>query len=122
MEMLYPSVGDAWYLRLILRRRSLKSWKDALCWPPEGVEGSIQYVNYQLAARAAGYLVGELYDEALECFTEAVVSRDRTPHSLRGLFATLTLDGFVTGNKKNIYKLSSTYNFFSTHCCLYLCY
>jgi hypothetical protein len=100
MEMLYPSVGDAWYLRLILRKRPIKSWKDALCWPAQGEEGSIQYVNYQLAARAAGYLVGELYDEAFDCFTEAVVSRDRTPHSLRGLFATLTLDGFVTGNNK----------------------
>jgi len=98
MEMLYPSVGDAWYLRLILKKRPLQNWKDALCWPPLGEEGSIEYVNHQLAARAAGYLVGELFDEAYVCFTEAVVSRDRTPPSLRGLFATLTLDGFVTGN------------------------
>jgi hypothetical protein len=97
IEMLYPSVGDPWYLRLILRKRPIQNWKDALCWPPLGEEGSTEYVNHQLAARAAGYLVGELFDEAMECFTEAVVSRDRTPQSLRGLFATLTLEGFVTG-------------------------
>ena len=98
MEMLYPSVGDAFYLRLILKKRAVKSWKDARCWPPLDEEGSVEYVNHQLAARAAGYLVGELFDEAYLCFSEAVVSEDRTPASLRGLFATLTLEGFVTGN------------------------
>ena len=100
MEMLYPSVGDAWYLRLILQKRPIKNWKDARCWPPIDEEHSIEYANHQLAARAAGYLVGELFDEAFLCFGEAVVSQDRTPASMRGLFATLTLDGFVTGTFK----------------------
>ena len=98
MEMLYPSVGDAWYLRLILQRRPVKNWRDARCSPPQGEPGSIEYVNHQEAARAAGYLVGELFDEAFLCFTEAVVSMDRTPYNLRSLFASLTLQGFVTGN------------------------
>ena len=97
MEMLYPSIGDAWYLRLILQKRAIKNWKDARCWPPIEEEGSIEYANHQLAARAAGYLVGELFDEGQLCFAEAVLSHDRTPASLRSLFATLTLDGFVTG-------------------------
>ena len=96
MKMLYPSAGDSWYLRLILQKRAVKSWKDARSYPPEGEEGSVEYANHQLAARSAGYLVNDILEEGKLCFDEAMLCVDRTPHSLRGLFATLTLEGFVT--------------------------
>ena len=96
VEMLFPSVGDAWYLRLILRMRPVVDWEDARSYPPKGQLGSTVYASHQEAAQRAGYLVGELFDEAMLCFAEAMV--DSTPHVLRGLFCVLTLDGFVTGN------------------------
>jgi len=96
IQMLYPSMGDIWYLRLILRKRPVMSWEDALSWPPTGEHGSRKYVSYQLAAKAAGYLIGEVFDEGKLCFEEALIYKN--PKQLRGLLATLTLQGFVTGN------------------------
>ncbi len=32
MEMLYPSAGEIWYLRLILYNSSPTSWEDAYSW------------------------------------------------------------------------------------------
>ena len=52
--------------------------------------------SYQTAATTAGYLNGELFDEGIECFTEAVHSHILTPQRLLEIFAMLTLDGFHT--------------------------
>jgi hypothetical protein len=96
LEMLYPTMGDIWYLRLILRKRPVIDWEDALSWPPKGQSGSTIYPSHQAAALKAGYLTGELFDEAIDCFDEALIYN--TPPQLRRLVATLTLQGFVTGN------------------------
>ena len=96
LEMLYPTMGDIWYLRLILRERPVLDWEDAMSWPPKGHDGSRKYVSYQQAALASNYLVGGLYDEAKICFQEAVIYQNES--ELRSLFATLTLQGFVTAN------------------------
>lgn len=96
LEMLYPSMGDIWYLRLILRNRPVVDWEDAMSWPPKGQDNSRVYVSYQQAAFASNYLVGGLYDEAKICFDEAVTTQN--PGELLNLLATLTLQGFVTAN------------------------
>ena len=96
IEMLYPSSGDLWFLRLIVRTRPVSSFEDALSWPPQGSPGSILYKTHQLAALAAGLLDDDEYNEAYLCLKEAVICADKTPKALRGLFAVLTLQGFVT--------------------------
>jgi hypothetical protein len=108
IETIFPDRGEPYYLRLILKHRAINggpqlpdnsgSWYDSYCHPPYGEEGSHKYSSYQAAAKAAGYLNGELFDEGLECFTEAAVSGILTPLRLREIFAMLTLDGFHTCN------------------------
>lgn len=115
LEMLFPNVGDAFYVRLILRHRAVSSWIDLRSFPPVGEVGSVEYVNHQDAARAAGYLVEELYDEALVCFQEAVLTRDRTPTALRALFSSFTVDGFNTGTMPYGHLYSYTLTCLSLH-------
>ena len=54
LEMLYPEVGESYYLRVILKNRAINrnGWKDTLSW------NSVIYGSYQAAARASGYLGG----------------------------------------------------------------
>ena len=86
MEMLYPSAGEIWYLRLILLNRPCSSYKDAKTF-----EG-IVYQTFQLSAIAHKYVESE--KETSLCFQEA--SLFSTPSELRFLFASLTIQGFPT--------------------------
>lgn len=86
MEMVYLTHGEIWYLRLMLLHFSPKNYIDA-----KTVNG-IQYTSFQLAATAAG-LVTDL-TEAKECFVQMYLNS--TPTELRGLFASMTLQGFPT--------------------------
>ena len=56
LEMIYPDVGEPYYLRVILKNRAINrnEWKDILSY------NSVVYATYQAAARAAGYLGGKL--------------------------------------------------------------
>jgi hypothetical protein len=86
--MIYPNVGEAWYLRLILRKRPVTGWDDAY-----SINGS-KYNSFQEAARNSGYLEDET--EATSCFSEAIHAGNMTPSALRGLFTMLTVDGSPT--------------------------
>jgi hypothetical protein len=54
LEMLYPDVGEPYYLRVIMKNRAINrnKWKDVLS------HNSVIYPSYQAAARASGYLGG----------------------------------------------------------------
>jgi len=78
--------GEIWYLRQIMIRFPIQSWKDAKC-----VNG-IQYKTFQEGAIARG---------VIEHDTEGVLSFQEmipffTPNELRGLFVMLTINGYVT--------------------------
>jgi hypothetical protein len=87
---MYPSAGDIYYLRIIIKNRAITSWEDALI-----VEGKA-YKTYQDAARAAKYLDDE--NEAILCFSEALATLGTKSSSLRGLFVLLTIDGYPSLN------------------------
>jgi hypothetical protein len=61
LEMLYPDVGEPYYLRVILKNRAINrgGWKDILSFPPYGEPNSKLYGSYQAVARASGYLGGK---------------------------------------------------------------
>ena len=86
MEMLYPSSGEIWYVRLLLINRPCASFEDA-----RSKDGVI-YDTFQLSAIAHGYVTDEL--EALRCFESSIGFS--SPAELRSLFVMLTLQGGST--------------------------
>jgi hypothetical protein len=86
MEMLYPSAGEAWYLRLLLQNRPCSSYADAL------THNNYMHNSFQLSAIAHEYVDAER--ETKLCFQEAMLFA--TPPQLRFLFAQLTIQGFPT--------------------------
>ena len=93
IEMLYPTSGDIYYLRLILLRRAATSDVDARTVP--NVHGSGEptvYQSYQQAAIAQGYV--ENATDALATYTE--MSSMSTAAQVRSYFVVLTLHGYAT--------------------------
>ena len=88
MGMVYVSAGEIWFLRLLLLNCPAFSY--------EGLRyvDDIEHQSFQAAAVARG-LVKDL-QQAYMCYDEARAFR--TPFELRMLFASLTLQGFATGN------------------------
>jgi GTPase SAR1 family protein len=86
MEMLYPSAGEIWYLRIILLNRPCASYVDALTFHGHVCK------TFQHSAIAHGYVSDN--SETLLCFQEATLMS--TPTELHFLFATLTMQGFPT--------------------------
>jgi hypothetical protein len=78
--------GDVFYLQLILLESPKVSWDDAKSF------NGTQYHSFQQAAIAAG-LVTEV-TAALECFN--IFKEVSTGPQLRGLFASMTIQGFPT--------------------------
>lgn len=87
IEMVPITVGELWYLRLILLKRPAVSYKDCK------TVNRITYLSYQEAAIASGY-ISDNDDISLQCFRDAM--NTATPDELRNLFVTLTLAGFPT--------------------------
>jgi hypothetical protein len=86
IEMLYPSAGEIWYLRVILLNRPCSSYVDAKTF------NNVTYSTFQLSAIAHKYVDTE--KETSLCFEEAMVFS--TPSELRYLFCSLTIQGFPT--------------------------
>jgi hypothetical protein len=86
MEMLYPSSGEIWYLRVILQNRACDSFDDAK------THNGVIYPTFQLSAIAHKYVDTE--KETSLCFDEAILFS--SPNELRYLFCSLTLQGFPT--------------------------
>jgi hypothetical protein len=91
----YVTAGDIYYLYLILKKRPVVSFTDAL------TVDNVQYRSFQQAAVAAGYVTDR--KEALECYknvAEKTLTPDGdvhlTPANLRALFCHLTIEGFPT--------------------------
>ena len=80
MNILYPSCGEVFYLKLLLLHTTPKSFVTA-----RTVDGTV-HETFQAAAQALGLLEDEL------CFTEAVES-GYSPVQLRCLLVTLAVDG-----------------------------
>ena len=85
LEMVCVTAGEIWFLRLLLLSRASISFKDT-----RTVNGTI-YPTFQAAAVAAN-LVTDL-TIAKECFDQNIGFS--TPSVLRGLFATLTINGYT---------------------------
>ena len=86
MEMLYPTSGEPWYLRVILLNKPCASFQDA-----QTVNGNL-CSSFQQAAVRLGLVDDER--EATLCFNEACAFK--TPPELRSLFAFMTVQGFPT--------------------------
>ena len=86
--MLFPQIGELFYLRVIMRARPIISEKDAKSF------NGVVYTSYQLAAKAAGLL--DDVNEAEMVFTEAMLSNGYTPPKLRAMFILLTAEGWPT--------------------------
>ena len=86
MEMVCVTAGEIWFLRLLLLHRSSISFQDTR------MINNTLYPTFQAAAVAAN-LVTDL-TIARECFDQSVGLS--TPQALRGLFATLTINGYPT--------------------------
>lgn len=86
LEMVPLTVGEKWYLRLILYKVPVLSFKDA-----RTVNG-ITYQSFQLAALARNLVEDE--DEAMTAFLWAISYS--TPAELRILFIIMTTQGFPT--------------------------
>ena len=84
MNMLYPSSGEVFYLKLLLLHTTPRSFLLA-----RTIDGTV-HESFQAAARALG-LVDDNTEGEL-CFTEAVES-GYSPVQLRCLLVTLTMDG-----------------------------
>ena len=84
MNMLYPSSGEVFYLKLLLLHTTPRSVILA-----RTVDGTV-HESFQAAARALGLLDDNTEGEL--CFTEAVES-GYSPVQLRCLLVTLTMDG-----------------------------
>ena len=86
MEMIYPTVGELFYLRELLRKRPAISFDDLLSF--EGVVSK----TFQQSAYRHGYL--EDASEAFSCFHESAMFS--SAFELRHLLAILTIQGFPT--------------------------
>jgi hypothetical protein len=86
MQMLYPSAGEIWYLRVILLNKPCVSYLHAKTF-----QGTV-YETFQLSAIAHGFV--ESFAETLLCFRDAILFS--TAPELRFLFVTLTVQGFPT--------------------------
>lgn len=86
LEMVPLTIGEKWYLRLILYSRPVLTFKDA-----RTVNG-ITYSTFQLAALAAHLVDDE--NEVTIAFQWAILSS--TPSELRTLFVIMTTEGFPT--------------------------
>ena len=86
MEMIYPTVGELFYLRELLRKRPAMSFNDLLSF--EGVVSK----TFQQSAYRHGYL--EDASEAFSCFHESAMFS--SAFELRHLLAILTIQGFPT--------------------------
>lgn len=94
-----PAVGDLFYLRLILHKRSGRSYADLrTVTAPSGV--STEHPTFHDAARAQGLITGQ--EEYFICMEEAITFE--MPSQLRGLFVTLILDGGPAPKLWNDYK------------------
>ena len=84
MNILYPSSGDVFYLKLLLLHTSPRSFEEA-----GTVDGTV-YTTFREAAQALGLLHDDA--EGQLCFNEA---RDSgySPAQLRALLVTLIVDG-----------------------------
>ena len=93
IEMLYPTCGDIYYLRLILLRRAATSDIDVRTVPNvHGWGEPTVYPSYQQAAIAQGYVEGAT--DALDTYTE--MSSMGTAAQVRSYFVVLTLHGYAT--------------------------
>lgn len=105
INMIYPNAGEVWYLRLILRHRAIRNFKEAYMFD------GVLYPTFQQSAEASGLL--SLECEALECFDEAYLNGDKTADKLRAIFCMLTLDGSNTlgilSNPEYVEVLTSDY-------------
>jgi hypothetical protein len=82
LEMVPLTAGEIWFFRLLLLHRCPNSFQDA-----KRINGTT-YGSYQAAAVAADANI------ATECFQQSIGFA--TPAALRGLFATLTVQGYAT--------------------------
>ena len=86
LSMVCITAGEIWYLRLLLLHRAPISFNDT-----RTINGTV-YPSFQAAAVAAN-LVTDL-TVARECFDQSIGLS--TPQALRGLFITLTINGYPT--------------------------
>ena len=86
LEMVPLTAGEIWFFRLLLLHTSPNSFEDA-----KRINGTM-YGSYQAAAVAAGIVTDA--NVASECFQQSIGFA--TPAALRGLFATLTIQGYAT--------------------------
>ena len=86
IEMVCLTAGEIWFLRLILLNFMPRSFENA-----RTINGTL-YPTFQAAAVAAN-LVSDI-TVARECFDQSIGFS--TPAALRGLFATLTINGYPT--------------------------
>ena len=86
LEMVPLTVGEKWYLRLILYKHPVISFKDAR------TVDEIVFQTFQQAALARKLVDDE--NEAIIAFQWA--THDSSPHELRTLFAIMTSQGFPT--------------------------
>ena len=89
MNMLYPSVGEKFYLKLLLLHTAPRSFLLA-----RTVDGTA-HESFQVAAQALGLLDDNTEGE--QCFNEAVES-GFSPQQLRCLLVTLAMDGAPARN------------------------
>ena len=89
MNMLYPSVGEKFYLKLLLLHTTPRSFLLA-----RTVDGTV-HESFQAATRALGLLDDNTEGEL--CFNEAVES-GFSPQQLRCLLVTLAMDGAPARN------------------------
>ena len=105
METLYPSVGELFFLRLILLNEPIISFAHAR-------QCGLEYEEtFQTAAVNKGYITD--FKEACWCFRESAISS--SPSELRTMFALMTVQGFPTlrilGVEENFKALTDDYRF-----------
>jgi hypothetical protein len=87
MQMLYPNIGELYWIRTLLLNRSSRSFEELRTTP-----GNIEHRLFQECAQQLGLASEEA--EARLCFTDAMINS--TPAELRSLFISLTVGGFPT--------------------------
>ena len=88
MNMIYPSAGEIYYLRLLLLHNPARSFKDLL----HSVDDNDGNKTFQECCLVQGLLHD--HNEAIRCFEEAMIFS--SPRDLRNLFVIQTLQGFPT--------------------------
>lgn len=86
MGTLYVTMGEPWYLRLLLLRKATTSFKQLL------TVNDMQFARFQDAAVKEGYVND--HTAAKICFNE--MRNLKTPNELRVLFVTMTIAGYPT--------------------------